>query len=61
MQENRESIHKNEHVYVAKVHTTIDYRATYVYGIGNGHALPIVLHWAALKHSPKYLALTKIN
>ena len=40
---------------------TIDYRATYVYGIGNGRAPPIVLHWAALKHSPEYLALAKIN
>ena len=39
----------------------IDYRATYVYGIGNGRAPPIVLHWAALKHSPEYLALAKIN
>ena len=39
----------------------IDYRATYVYGIGNGRALPIVLHWAALKHSPEYLAFAKIN
>ena len=39
----------------------IDYRTTYVYVIGNGHAPPIVLHWAALKHSPVYLVLTKIN
>ena len=39
----------------------IDYRATYVYRIGNGRAPPIVLHWAALKHSPEYLALAKIN
>ena len=39
----------------------INYRATYIYGIGNGHALPIVLHWAALKHSPEYIALAKIN
>ena len=27
----------------------IDYRATYVYGIGNEHVPLIVLHWAALK------------
>ena len=35
----------------------IDYRATYmyVYGIGNRRALPKEMHWAALKHSPKYL------
>ena len=39
----------------------IDYRATDAYGIGNGRALPIVLHWAALKHSPEYLALANIN
>ena len=39
----------------------IDYRATYVYGIGNGRALLIVLHWAALIPSSEYIALTKIN
>ena len=41
--------------------TPIDYKATYIYRIGNGRALPTVLHWATLKHSPEYLALTKIN
>ena len=41
--------------------STIDYRATYVYGIGNKHALLIVLHWAALKRSSEYIALAKIN
>ena len=40
---------------------TIDYRATYVYGIGNGRAPLIVLHWAALKRSSEYIALAKIN
>ena len=39
----------------------IDYRGTCVYGIRNRHTPPIVLHWAALKHSPEYLALASIN
>ena len=39
----------------------IDYRATYVYGIGNERSPLIVLHWAALKLSSEYIALTKIN
>ena len=45
----------------AVVIITIDYRATYIYGIGNGRVPPIVLYWAALKHSPEYLVLAKIN
>ena len=40
---------------------TIDYRATYVYGIGNECVPLIVLHWAALKRSSKYIVLAKIN
>ena len=39
----------------------IDYRTTYVYGIGNEHTPLIVLHWAALKQSSEYIALAKIN
>ena len=34
---------------------------TYVYGIGNGRAPLIVLHWAALKRSSEYIALANIN
>ena len=49
------------HVCTVRLGPAIDYKATYIYGIGNGRALPIVLHWAALKHSPEYLALAKIN
>ena len=41
--------------------SSIDYRATYINGIGNGCVPLIVLHRATLKYSPKYLALTKIN
>ena len=41
--------------------STIDYRATYVYGIENGHVLLIVLHWAALIPSSEYIALAKTN
>ena len=37
----------------------IDYR-NYVYGIGNERAPPIVMYSNVLKHSPEYLALTKI-
>ena len=33
---------------------------TYIYGIGNGRAPPIVMHWTALKHSPNYLVLARI-
>ena len=55
----------NKHMHTANLQqiiaSSIDYRATYVNGIGNGCAPPIVLHWAALKYSPEYLALTKIN
>ena len=40
---------------------TIDYRATYIYGIEKGCMLLVVLHWATLKYSTKYLALAKIN
>ena len=40
---------------------SIDYRATYVHGIGNGCAPLIVLHWAALIPSSKYIAFTKAN
>ena len=39
----------------------IDYRATYVYRIGNGHSPLIVLHWAALIPSSEYIALVKIS
>ena len=41
--------------------SAIDYRATYVYRIGNGHMPLIVLYWAALKRSSEYIALAKIN
>ena len=34
---------------------TIDYRATYAYGIGNGCVPLIVLHWAALIPSSEYI------
>ena len=34
---------------------TIDYRATYVYGIGNGRAPLIVLLWATLIPSSEYV------
>ena len=40
---------------------TIDYRATYVYGIGSGCVLHIVLHWTALIPSSEYIVLAKIN
>ena len=47
--------------YTVSILRIIDYRATYVYGIGNGCTPLIVLHWAALKRSSKYIALAKIN
>ena len=38
--------------YACSMHGSgIDYRATYVYGIGTGHAPLIVLHWAVLQRS----------
>ena len=45
----------------ARPNYTIDYRATYIYGIGNGNTPLIALHWAALILSSKYKALAKIN
>ena len=59
----RKAAVRQRHQYLTPriVSSTIDYRATYVYGTGNGRAPPIVLHWATLKHSPEYLVLAKIN